>query len=76
MNIESVFALVIGNLAIILPLWLWSRSENRTDMRQLQDIQRQDRKDILELIRAIDTEMRDFHGRLLEIERNRSKVQS
>lgn len=71
MNLEHVFALVIGNLAIILPLWLWTRSENRTDMRQIQEIQRQDRKDILELIRSIDTEMKDFHGRLLEIEKAR-----
>lgn len=71
MHWEQVLALIFGNLAIILPLWLWTRSENRTDMRQLQETQKQDRNDILELIRSIDKEMKDFHHRLLEIERAR-----
>lgn len=71
MGLEQILALILGNLAIILPLWLWTRSENRTDMRQLQEIQRQDRRDILELIRTIETEVKDFHYRLLEIEKER-----
>lgn len=71
MEWEQILALIIGNLAIILPLWLWTRSENRADMRQIQETQRNDRNDILELIRSIDKEMKDFHFRLLEIERSR-----
>jgi isocitrate dehydrogenase len=71
MDWAQVLVIVFGNLAIILPLWLWARSETRADIRQIQEVQREDRKDILELIRSIDSEMKDFHYRLLEIERSR-----
>jgi len=62
-------------------LFLWVRSEANADRRQISEIQRQDRKDILSLIeaikddvRAIQSEVKDFHGRLCAIEeRNKSK---
>ena len=58
-----VLAIVLGNGALILPLWLWSRTEANSD-----------RRDILNLIRSIQDEMKDFHGRLCTIEeRYRSK---
>lgn len=63
MEWTQVFAIMGGNLAIILPLWLWSRSENRSDMRGMETI-----------LEAIRQDMKDFHGRLCAIEeRNRSK---
>jgi hypothetical protein len=71
MQLENVLTLIIGNLAVILLLWLWTRSENRIDMRQLQEIQREDRKEIIKLVLSIDKEMKDFHNRLLEIEKSR-----
>ena len=76
-------------LAIIFAmaaLFLWVRSEANADRRQISEIQRQDRKDILNLIEAIKEDVRaikedvlaikdetkDFHGRLCSIEeRNR-----
>lgn len=61
MDWTQVLVLFGGNLALILPLWLWNRSESRDDMRH-----------ILSLIDAIQKEMKDFHGRLCAIEeRNR-----
>lgn len=55
-------------------MFLWVRSEANNDRRVMQQIQREDRKDILELIRSIELEMKDFHNRLCNIEQNRSKL--
>ena len=41
-------------------LFLWSRSESRSDQRRCED-----------LIDAIKNEMKDFHGRLCAIEERR-----
>jgi hypothetical protein len=57
-----VLATVFGNFAVILPLWLWNRSEARSDNRH-----------ILSLIEAIKDEMKDFHGRLCAIEERNKK---
>lgn len=48
---------VLGNMIFTLTLWLWNRSESRRDTRR-----------ILDLIEAINKEMKDFHGRLCTIE--------
>ena len=63
----QVLVIVLGNLAIILPLWLWNRAENRADIRHMDTKLDSNR----ELVLAIHTEIKDFHYRLLEIERNR-----
>lgn len=61
-------------IATLGGLFLWNRSEARNDYRDLKETQAQDRKEILNLIRAIEQEMKDFHGRLCAIEeRNRGK---
>jgi hypothetical protein len=66
----QILALLLGNLAIILPLWLWNRAESRADIRHIDS--RMDA--IRELTHAIHLEIKDFHGRLCAIEeRNRSK---
>lgn len=74
----NILGMVLGNLAIILPIWLWARSENRSDMRRLEDTQALDRRDFIAAIRGIESniveirlENKEFHHRLLEIERNR-----
>ena len=70
----QILGVIIGNAAIIIPLWLWSRAENRADMRQIQETQSSDRRDLLTIIRAIQEEIKDFHGRLCTIEeRNKGK---
>lgn len=64
MDWMQVFALFVGNAAMIIPLWLWNRSEANADRREAAA----DRRDILQLIRAIQEEIKDFHGRLCTIE--------
>jgi len=52
---------MIGNMVFTLSLWLWNRSESRSDMRA-----------IVALISSINEEIKDFHGRLCALEeRNR-----
>ena len=70
MHVEIVIAIVGSAIAIVgvmISMMYWVRSEGN----DLRKDQKEDRKDILELIRSIDKEMKDFHYRLLEIERNR-----
>jgi len=54
---------MIGNMIFTLTLWLWARSESRSDARLM-----------LGILNGIQNEMKDFHGRLCAIEeRNRGK---
>ena len=70
MGLEQIFGLILGNAALILPLFLWNRSESRADIRHMDSKMESTR----ELVRAIHDEMKDFHGRLCEIqERNKGK---
>lgn len=58
---------IITNTAFSLTLWFWQRS----DLNHLASEAAADRRDILNLIRSIDQEMKDFHGRLCAIEEKR-----
>ena len=59
----SIFFL--GNVGFTFTLWLWNRSETRSDFRNLENFTKNN-------IEAIRMEMKDFHGRLCAIEeRNR-----
>jgi len=67
MGLEQILALIVGNAALIIPLFLWNRSESRADIRHMDAKLESTR----ELVRAIHDEMRDFHNRLCKIEENR-----
>lgn len=56
----AVFILV--NTSFTLTLWLWSRSESNND-----------RRDMMNMLKAIHDEMKDFHGRLCAIEEKNRK---
>ncbi len=69
MNIEQILALIVGNGALIIPLFLWNRSESRADIRHMDaklDATR-------ELVRAIYEESKEFHARLCAIEERNKK---
>lgn len=55
---------IIGSNAA---LFFWARSESRADIRHVES----QVNAIRELSREIQLEMKDFHHRLLEIERDR-----
>lgn len=63
MDLGLIIAIVgtgIAIVGVIIALFLWNRSEANSD-----------RRDFATILRAIQEEMKDFHFRLLEIERSR-----
>lgn len=61
----TVLGVFIANAAIIIPLFLWVRTESRNDARHTDAKLDSTR----ELVRAIHAEIRDFHERLIKIEK-------
>lgn len=77
--IIAIVGVGIAVVAAVLSMMFWCRSEANS----LRAEAKEDRKDLMQISRNLEmavinmqTEMKDFHYRLLEIERNRSKVQS
>ncbi len=70
MDWTQVLAIMGANIGVMLPMFFWLRSEANADRRESAS----DRRDILQLIRNIQDEIKDFHGRLCAIEeRNKGK---
>lgn len=67
----AVIASPFAILAVVIALFLWLRSEGNADRRHFLEIQKEDRKDMLQMITAIKEDAKDFHYRLLEIERQK-----
>lgn len=65
----TVLGVFIANAALIIPLFLWNRSESRADVRHTDAKLESTR----ELVRAIYEESKEFHKRLCSIE-ERNKV--
>ncbi len=60
----AALALFIGNIAIIVPLFIWNRAESRSDIRHMDNKLEVYVQGIREDVKAIHSEMKDFHGRL------------
>lgn len=69
MPTEQIFMLILGNAAVIIPLFLWNRSESRADIRHMDAKLESTR----ELVRAIYEETKSFHTRLCVIEERNKK---
>jgi hypothetical protein len=70
----QVVVLILGNLALILPLWLWARAESNSDRRDMMNLIIAGQRETREQINAIQEEMKDFHNRLYSLEeRSRKK---
>lgn len=68
----TILGVFIANASLVIPLFLWNRSESRADMRHLDAKLDVFRNETQALINAIRQDMQDFHGRLCAIEeRNR-----
>ncbi len=64
-SILTVFGVFVANSSLIVPLFLWNRAEARADCRHTDAKLESTRS----LVAAIHDEMKDFHGRLIEIEK-------
>jgi Flp pilus assembly protein TadB len=70
MDLGIIIAISVGTVSIIgvvISMMFWCRQEANS----LRAEAKEDRKDLLQISRNIETEMKDFHYRLLEIERAR-----
>jgi uncharacterized protein (DUF2164 family) len=56
-------------IASTVGLFFWNRSESNSDRREAAA----DRRDILQLVRNIQDEIKDFHGRLCALEEKNRK---
>ena len=52
-------------------MFFWNRTEARADARKSDADNKELRRELIEVMRSMDTEMRDFHGRLCAIEERR-----
>lgn len=69
----TILGVVIGNSAMIIPLFLWVRMESRADIRHIDNKIDLYRLETKTMIQAIQDEMKDFHNRLCKIENERNK---
>lgn len=74
--IVTVLGGAFGIMAVMIAMFLWLRSEANNDRRHFQDIQREDRKELMQIsrnleitVQAIQNEMKDFHRQLLELKK-------
>lgn len=65
--IIAVVGVGIAMVGVLVSMMFWVRSESNA----LRADQKEDRKDLVQMVLAIQIEMKDFHRSLLEIERNR-----
>lgn len=65
--IIAVVGVGIAMVGVVISMMFWVRGEANS----LRIEAKSDRKDMLNMIRAIENEVKDFHYKLLEIERNR-----
>lgn len=63
----TILGVFIANAAMIIPLFLWNRAEARADVRHTDAKLESTR----ELVRAIHAEVKDFHERLIKVERSK-----
>ena len=65
--IISIVGSAMAIIGVVISMMFWVRTESNS----LRQDAKEDRKDLLTIVRVIENEMKDFHYRLLEIERNR-----
>jgi hypothetical protein len=74
MDWTQVLAIMGANIGVMLPMFFWLRSEANADRRRSDDQMSETWHEIVVLRQDMNTEMRDFHGRLCAIEeRNKGK---
>jgi len=65
--IIAIVGSAVAIIGVVISMMFWVRQESNSLRADAKD----DRKDLLQISRNMENEMKDFHFRLLEIERNR-----
>jgi len=72
MDLGIIFTILGGfalMISILVFLFFWNRSEARTDSRQYAQDIKELRRELIDVMRSIDQEIKDFHGRLCSMRR-------
>jgi len=69
MNLLEFLAIIAGNVAVILPLFLWLRAEGNADRREVHQMFSEMRSEFNEM----RNEFKDFHGRMCVLEERMAK---
>lgn len=65
--IIAITSIGVTMVGVMIAMMFWMRGEANS----LRAEAKEDRKDLINLVRSIENEMKDFHYRLLEIERKK-----
>lgn len=65
--IIAIVGSAIAIVGVVIAMMFWCRTEANETRRE----QKEDRKDLVQISRNIETEMRDFHNKLIELARSR-----
>jgi len=71
--VGSNLALVLMGLGATITLFLWARGEAREDRKNDQERWETHRNEMMTILKAIQDESRDFHGRMCAIEERSRK---
>mgnify|MGYP001564123725 CR=1 FL=1 len=69
-DIGLIIAIVgtgVAMVGVVVAMMFWVRQESN----ELRKDAKEDRRDLVTIVRAIENEMKDFHFRLIEIEKSR-----
>lgn len=69
--IIAIVGSAIAIVGVMVALFLWTRGEANSDRRHFDQENKTLRRELIDVIRSIDQEMKDFHGRLCAIEEKR-----
>lgn len=69
MDWPQILVVIGANLGTTITLFLWVRSEAREEKAQTNE----DRRQMISLLKGIQDEMKDFHGRLCAIEERKKE---
>ncbi len=72
-QILTVFAVIATNLGTVLALYMQLDRKLDENRKEANEKIEQGRKEANEILRAIQMEMKDFHGRLCAIEERNKK---
>ncbi len=69
--IIAIVGSAVAMVGVMIALFLWNRSEANADRRNSDAENKQLRRDMIDIMRSIQEEIKDFHGRLCIIEEKR-----
>lgn len=62
--IIAIVGSAVAIVGVMIALFLWTRGEANSDRRHFEDENKTLRRDLIDVMRSIDQEIKDFHTKL------------